>query len=259
MSLDENKADLAHSLSDKLLAEAPVDKIVIAGGGFEEEDAVKCSRPNINIRAGTSKKPRYLPIHTICERLKKTIIPEVEAILPFHAITGCNTVSYFAGHSKKTSWKTFTEHHMLLRNRGNGNLDDLTMTSAKKSSSAKYIILLMLTAVMNHAQHCFLDLCHQKLFPLTSDAARLHIITVHFQAMIWKKAHLTNPTLPFAETMGWSRLNDMLIPKLMSLAPVPESCDKMVNCGCKSGCKTMKCVCQNVGVPCTAACKCRST
>ena len=34
----------------KLLAGAPVDKIVIVGDGFEEEDAIKCSRPNIDIR-----------------------------------------------------------------------------------------------------------------------------------------------------------------------------------------------------------------
>ena len=52
MALDENKADLERFLSDKLLAGAPVNKIVIVGGaGFQEEDAVKCSRPNINIRA----------------------------------------------------------------------------------------------------------------------------------------------------------------------------------------------------------------
>ena len=72
--------------------------------------------------AGTWKNPKYLLIHTIRERLNKTI-PEVETILYFHAITGCDMVSYFAGHSKKTSWKKFTEHHMLLRNLGYGDND----------------------------------------------------------------------------------------------------------------------------------------
>ena len=51
MALDENKADLALFSSDKLLARAPVDKIVIAGGGFQEEDAIKCSHANFAIRA----------------------------------------------------------------------------------------------------------------------------------------------------------------------------------------------------------------
>ena len=43
VALDDNKADLARFLSEKLLTRAPVEKIVILGGGFEEEDAVKCS------------------------------------------------------------------------------------------------------------------------------------------------------------------------------------------------------------------------
>ena len=157
----------ARFLSEKRLAGAPTNKTIIIGGGFEEKDTVKCSRPNIAIRvlksfhkeadtcmilhcvhsdaeflviscqdsdvflllvsqfyklsckklwmrAGASEKPKYLPIH-IREHLKKTI-PEVQTILSFHAITGCDTVSYFASHSKKTSWKTFTENHVLLRN-----------------------------------------------------------------------------------------------------------------------------------------------
>ena len=36
------------------------------------------------------------------------------------------------GYSNETSWKKFTEHHMLLRNLENGGLDDLTMASAEK-------------------------------------------------------------------------------------------------------------------------------
>ena len=51
VALDENKADLARFLSDKRLAGAPVDKIIFVGGGFQEEDAVKCCIPNIDIRA----------------------------------------------------------------------------------------------------------------------------------------------------------------------------------------------------------------
>ena len=45
----------------------------------------------------TLKKPKYLPIHKICERLKETI-PEVEITLSFPAITGFDT-----GHSKRKS------------------------------------------------------------------------------------------------------------------------------------------------------------
>ena len=51
MVLDENKADLTRFLSEKLLAGAPVNKIIIVSGGFQDEDTVKCSRPTIDVRA----------------------------------------------------------------------------------------------------------------------------------------------------------------------------------------------------------------
>ena len=52
VALAKNKADLARFLSDNLLrGVAPNNEIVIVGDGFEEEDAVKCSRSNIDIRA----------------------------------------------------------------------------------------------------------------------------------------------------------------------------------------------------------------
>ena len=217
----------------------------------------KMNHKQLWMRAATSKKPKYLPIHSIGERLNETI-PEVETILSFHAITGCDTVSYFAGHSKKTARKTFTEHHMLLRNLGNGDLEDFTMKSAEKFNGRVYNVADAESC--NEARTTLFSRCWSpEALPPTSDAARLHIRRAHFQAMIWKQVHLTNPTLPFPETMGWSRLNDKLVPKLMTLAPVPERCDEMVNCGCKSGCKTMKCSCRNVGLPCTGTCKCRST
>ena len=128
-----------------------MDKIVIVGGGFEEEHPVKCSSPDIDIRElkrfhkeadtrmilhcvhsdaefpvvscqdtdiffllvqftpGQNElqarivdesggiKEAQVSIHTIRELLKETI-PEVKTILSFHAITGYDTVSYFAGH-----------------------------------------------------------------------------------------------------------------------------------------------------------------
>ena len=51
LALYENKGDLARFLSEKLLARAPVSKIIIVSGRFHDEDTVKCSRPNIDVRA----------------------------------------------------------------------------------------------------------------------------------------------------------------------------------------------------------------
>ena len=53
---------------------------------------------------GTGKSFRYLAAHQIAASLG----PEMSCALPmFHALTGCNTVSSFAGHGKKTAWSTW--------------------------------------------------------------------------------------------------------------------------------------------------------
>ena len=50
---------------------------------------------------GTKSSSRYIPVHKIVDRLDTTICK----VLPvFHAFTGCDTVSAFAGRGKKTAW-----------------------------------------------------------------------------------------------------------------------------------------------------------
>jgi hypothetical protein len=53
---------------------------------------------------GTGKQFRYLPIHDIV----RSLVPERSLALPvFHALTGCDTVSFFGGKSKKRAWDTW--------------------------------------------------------------------------------------------------------------------------------------------------------
>ena len=54
------------------------------------------------LKFGTGKNLRYLAAHTIASSLG----PEKTQALPmFHTLTGCDTVSSFVGHGKKTAWK----------------------------------------------------------------------------------------------------------------------------------------------------------
>ena len=43
---------------------------------------------------------------------------QVEALLSFHAITGCDSVSQLAAHGKTTTWKVFQTHNQLLTDLG---------------------------------------------------------------------------------------------------------------------------------------------
>uniref|UniRef100_UPI00358E697A uncharacterized protein n=1 Tax=Myxine glutinosa TaxID=7769 RepID=UPI00358E697A len=58
---------------------------------------------------GTGKHLRYIPAHDIATELGSE---KARALPMFHAFTGCDTVSSFAGRGKKTAfdtWKSFTE------------------------------------------------------------------------------------------------------------------------------------------------------
>ena len=138
---------------------------------------------------------------------------------------------------------------MLLEILGNGDLDDSTVESAEKYICTVYNVTD--AEGCNEARKTRFSRCQSsEALPPTSYAARLHIRRAHFQRMIWKQV-----SLPLPDTIGWTKLNSKLVPTLMSLAPVPESCDGIVNYGCKSGCQSKKYSCWNVGLPCQGACK----
>ena len=71
------------------------------------------------IAAGTSKNRKFVPLDDIYWKLLAG--PE-NAILQFHAITGCDTTSYLFGHSKKTAWNVLKDHFHLLLSLGEGIL-----------------------------------------------------------------------------------------------------------------------------------------
>ena len=53
---------------------------------------------------GAGKHFRFLPIH----KLANALGPQRCIALPFfHALTGCDTVSFFGGKSKRSSWNTW--------------------------------------------------------------------------------------------------------------------------------------------------------
>ena len=167
---EENKADLAHFLSQQLLLKGPVNTTVVVAGGFSDEERVEASNATIDtdslegkheeadtrivlhcvkstaativvsardtdvllllitffhmmpcqqvwMKAGTAKARKYIPVHAIIKKLQME--DKVLKLLPgFHALTGSDSTSYIAGHTKKTCWDVFVKHRHLLRGLG---------------------------------------------------------------------------------------------------------------------------------------------
>ena len=58
------------------------------------------SQLNVKVRFKTGAKhtTRFIPLHTIADQLGLAIC---QLLLPFHALTGCDSTSYFKGKGKK--------------------------------------------------------------------------------------------------------------------------------------------------------------
>ena len=81
------------------------------------------------MRSGTAKQHKYIPIRETFNNLPRGAAGSLSA---FHALTGCDTTSFFVNIRKKTAWKIFKESHHLLSDLGVGSLRDYTIKSAEK-------------------------------------------------------------------------------------------------------------------------------
>jgi len=204
--------------------------------------------------SGTSKKRRYIPIEAVFTNLPKESVP---ALLPFHALMGCDTTSYIANHTKRSSWEVFKDHNKLLENLGIGELTDVTIKASEAFVCRIYNVHK--TDSVDDARHIlFCKTTKPEALPPTSDALRFHLMRVYYQTMIWRNAHCATPELPSPVQMGWMKNTDSgLQPILMSLSPIPESCLEMISCACRKQCQTRRCKCRKSALRCTSMCTCQ--
>ena len=67
--------------------------------------------------------------------------------------------------------------------------------------------------------------------PPTSDALSPHEKLVHYQSIVWKQAHCSEPHLPDPETLRWEKIADnKLQPLLMTHDPIAKACQEIISC-----------------------------
>jgi hypothetical protein len=207
------------------------------------------------IKAGTMKRRRYIPIHSLIDNLPYG--PTVLETLPaFHVLTGCDTTSHISGHSTKSAWEVFKSHHKLLQNLGKGELVQETAQDAESFVCKMYKISHVATADEARAI-LFVKSRAPESLPPTSDSLSFHIKRAHYQTSVWRQAHLQYPRLAPPDSLGWKYEEGHLVPQLMSLTPVPESCLELVSCDCTVWCQCLRCKCKKSQLPCTAMCMCK--
>ena len=211
------------------------------------------------IAFGTGKGFRYLAAHEIAARLGPD---KAQALTMFHSLTGCDTVSSFASHGKKTAWAVWNV------------LPELTDALLKLSSAPseipeevlhtieRFVILLYdrtspYTDIDKARKKLFARKNNVELIPPTKAALEEHVKRAAYQGgHVWGQVLLPAPELPAATSWGWIKSEDGLHdPHWTRLPQAAQSCRELLSCKCKMGCVN-RCKCKKAALECTALCLC---
>ena len=148
---------------------------------------------------GTGKNFRYLAAHKLAHGLG----PERAQALPmFHALTGCDTVSSFAGHGKKTAWATWKALPDLT-----GALLKLSCAPSNIPEDVMCTIERCVILLYDRTNTCTdIDKARRKLFtrknnvqqiPPTRAALEQHVKRAAYQGgHVWGQTLMPTPALP---------------------------------------------------------------
>ena len=211
------------------------------------------------IAFGTGKNYRYIPAHEIAASLG----PQKARALPvFHAMTGCDTVSAFVGHGKKSAWATWNSFPELT-----DSLVTLTTTPVNIQDDTMHCIERFVVLLYDRTSpYTDVNEARKKLFakrnsvqriPPTYDALEQHVKRSVFQGgYVWGQVLVPQPVLPSPTSWGWRQTEDGSYEPLWTTLPeASKSCFELVSCGCKKGCRN-RCKCKKANLQCTGLCAC---
>ena len=230
------------------------DVVVLAVSSFRIIDA-----EHLWVTYGTGKTLKYIPIHHIASMLTQE---EAEALPLFHAITGCDTVSFFCGRGKRTAWEVWrvfpqlTEHLSSIQP-GITDITDEFLDAVERFVVLCYDRTSTLTRVNTLRQELFAKKSRLlENIPPTQAALCQHIKRAVYQGVfIWGQTLVAEPILPSVSNWGW-RLDDQgWTPYWTSLPQAKDICYELIKCGCKKGCGG-RCKCRKANLVCTSLCNC---
>jgi hypothetical protein len=209
------------------------------------------------MQAGTTKKKRYIPVHKLPLGEKARA-----SLLAFHALTGCDTTSQFAGIGKKSAWNEYVKYPQLLEQFGEDQFPDEVVLSNAEAFVCKLYYSSTESRLIQDVRSAAFHKVNKNVdtLPPTRDALHLHIRRAHYQTLVWKMALEPNPSLPSTEQSGWYlTTNGTLTPRLLTVEPRLETSSALTSCGCPlqgMRCTTRKCKCNAKTLACTRGCSC---
>ena len=189
-----------------MISTSDTDVVVIAIGMFSQ-----LLLDELWIAFGTGKHLRYIPIHQLAANLGED---KSKGLLFFHAFTGCDQVSAFAGIGKTTAWNTWENSPSITSMFTQLVFQpDLNIIESSVSSLERFVCLMYSsTTSTTDVNKCRRELFVKKGRPLetlppTKAALTQHILRAVYQSgHVWNQCLIATPTLPSPTAWGWFEL-----------------------------------------------------
>ena len=209
---------------------------------------------------GTGKHFRYLAAHDMAAALG---VDKCIALPVFHALTGCDTVSFFGGRGKKSAWDVWKVHDAvkatfctLASTPTRASLDDC-MPALERFVVLLYDRTSCEVEVNTARKHLFTQKSRSiDALPPTRAALLEHSKRAAFMAgHCWAQVATPCPQLPSPADWGWSKNDGGWHVYWTALPEATQVCRELLRCGCKQGCRG-RCKCVRAALQCTALCHC---
>ena len=208
---------------------------------------------------GSGNNYRVIPTHEIAISLgvrKSIVLPA------FHAITGCDVTSAFAGRGKKTCWDVWTVFPELTAAlHAISNCPD-SISQETSALLERFVVLLysktLEAETVNEARQILFSKGNRTLenIPPTQGALQEHVKRAAYQAgHVWSQALKATPQIPSPAEWGWRYTGQYWTPKWTSLPDASSVCKELLHCGCKKSCAG-RCKCAQASLDCTQLCAC---
>ena len=212
---------------------------------------------------GSGKTFRDIPIHHISQQLGPR---RSEALLFFHAFTGCDVTSAMFGVGKKTAWKAWVEFPQVT-----DTFISITQEPACLTLESTDMQRLERLTVLMYSKNCkstSVNEARKLLFtvslkPLESIPPTQHALFQHAKralliaAFIWRNALEKCPNVPSPSEWGWQwhDRTKAWVPLWTDLPDASTGCSLLLHCGCLVSCKG-NCKCYRAALRCSSLCKC---
>jgi hypothetical protein len=194
------------------------------------------------IRVGVGNTMRYIPIHSLADKLGTQIC---KVLIALHHLTGCDSTSKVG--TKAAGLKANPGHNLCDFGKDPNDIDfglveEFLVNIYKSSSQSK-----SMDELRHYSKKTILDL------PPTSRSIKGHILRA-FHGTYLQLHCLDSPQLD-PQSFGFSQVDGIMEPDRLQVL-IPD--DFPTPCNCTS-CATNRCPCRQLGIRCCPYCRCQAS